>query len=316
MKILIFDCDQTVRSLFDAELAGHTLVYVDGSVSQEILSANSDAEAVSLFTISSLKKEDIERLPALKCVVARSTGVDHIDIMAAKEKGVVVCNVPKYGARTVAEFTFALMLALSRRVFDAFHQVRDNGLYKTSSLEGFDLYGKTLGVIGTGAIGGTVVSIAKGFGMQVCMFDIFPNQKLVDVSAQYVSIDELFAQSDIITLHAPSTKENLHLLNTDTFSKMKKGVYIINTARGDLIDTDALVDALRSGQVGGAGLDVLEGEHQLKDEIKNHALISMSNVILTPHVAFFSHEAYQEILHTSLQNIRSFIAGTPTNVVQ
>ncbi|KKW31721.1 MAG: hydroxyacid dehydrogenase, partial [Candidatus Kaiserbacteria bacterium GW2011_GWC2_52_8b] len=299
---------------------------------QEVLSANTDAEVVSLFTTSSLKKEDIERLPSLKCIVARSTGVDHIDVAAAKEKGIPVCNVPRYGARTVAEFTFALMLSLSRRIFDAFHQIRESGSFKTGALEGFDLYGKTLGVIGTGAIGHTVVGIAKGFGMQVRMFDLFPDQKLADASAQYVSVDELLAQSDIITLHTPYTKENHHLLNADSFAKMKKGVFVINTARGELIDTDALVEALKVGQVAGAGLDVLEEERLLKDEmelvkgiesinalkvlIKDHVLIDMPRVIITPHIAFFSREAYQEILQTSLNNIKSFTAGTPTNVVQ
>ena len=332
MKILVFDADQTVRDLFATPLSGHELVYIDASVSPEALAAHSDAEAVSLFVASSFQKEHIAALPHLKCIAARSTGVDNIDLVAATERGIVVCNVPSYGARTVAEFTFALLLALARRLPEAANQVRQEGNFDTHPLEGFDLFGKTLGVIGTGAIGKNVVKIAQGFGMQVRMFDKFPTAGIEVEDTRYVALDELLAQSDIITLHVPLVPENVHLLGRDAFAKMKRGVYIINTARGELIDTEVLLDALKDGTVRGAALDVLEGERALKDEIelvkgaesiqllkgiiRNNALIDMPRVIVTPHIAFFSKEAYGEILSITLKNMENFAAGTPSNVVK
>ncbi len=332
MKILVFDTDQTVRDMFTGALPGHELIYMDGTVSPEALAAHADAEVVSLFVASSFQKEHFAALPALKCIAARSTGVDNIDIAAAKERGIVVCNVPSYGARTVAEFTFALLLGISRRLPEAANQVRQEGNFRTSPLEGFDLFGKTIGVIGTGAIGKNVVRIAQGFGMHVLMFDKFPAQGIETAEAHYVALDELLAQSDIITLHVPLVPENVHLLGRDAFAKMKCGAYIINTARGELIDTEALIDALKSGTLLGAGLDVLEGERALKDEIelvkgiesihllkeiiRNHALIDIPRVIVTPHIAFFSKEAYGEILSTTTTNITNFAAGTPSNAVR
>ena len=332
MKVLVFNSDQATRDILSPALQGHDAVFIDGSVSIDALKESADAEIVSIFVGSGLAKEHIEALPRLACITTRSTGFDHIDTKYAQEKGIVVCNVPKYGARTVAEFAFALILTLSRRIFEAFYQVREAGNFKTEALEGFDLYKKTLGVIGTGNIGKNVVRIAKGFGMQVRMLDKFPDQSLADEQAQYASFDALLAESDIITLHVPYLPENHHLLNMEAFAKIKKGAFVVNTARGELIDTEALVDALKSGQVAGAGLDVLEEERVLKDEIElvkgiesihelkvliqDHALIDMPRVVITPHIAFFSREAYHEILATTAENITNFIAGHPSNVVR
>lgn len=331
MKALIFDSDAATREVFAAALPGENIVYIDGLVTEDVLMANQDAEAVSVFVSSAFKKEQIDALPNLKLIIARSTGVDHIDCTYAKEKGIPVSNVPKYGAHTVAEFAFTLMLGLSRRLFDAAYQVREEGDFNTANLEGFDLFGKTLGVLGTGAIGRNVVAIAHGFGMNVLMFDKFPNQELVSESAKYVSLDELLGNADIVTLHVPYVPENHHLLNSDTLAKMKKGAFIVNTARGELIDTEALLEALKQGQIAGAGLDVLEEERVLKDEmelvkgiesihalktiIRDNVLIDMPRVIVTPHIAFFSREAYRDILNTSAQNIAGFIKGEPANVV-
>ncbi|KKW08483.1 MAG: hydroxyacid dehydrogenase [Candidatus Kaiserbacteria bacterium GW2011_GWA2_49_19] len=331
MKVLIFSADEAARSILSPVLMGHTAVFFDEIVSLHALKENSDAEAVSIFTSSEFKKEQIDALPNLKCISTRSTGYDHIDTAYAKEKGIVVCNVPRYGAKTVAEFTFALILTLSRRIFEAFHQVREEGSFKTSALEGFNLFGKTLGVVGTGNIGRNVVGIAKGFGMKVLMMDPYPDNKLEDEQAKYAPLDELLAGSDIVTLHVPYTKENRYLLNKDSFAKMKRGAFIINTARGELVDTEALLDALKSGQVAGAGLDVLEEERVLKDEvelvkgiesmnelkilIRDHALIDMPRVVITPHIAFFSREACHEILEVTAANITGFVAGKPTNIV-
>ncbi len=329
MKILIFDADQSVRDVFTDTLPEHEIVYIEDSVTQEALQQHADAEILSLFVCSSFTKEHMAALPNLKCIAARSTGIDNIDTAAAKERGIIVCNVPSYGARTVAEFTFALLLSLSRRLPEASNQVRQDGNFETEELEGFDLFGKTIGVIGTGAIGKNVVRIAQGFGMNVMMFDKFPTQSIESETVQYSSLDELLTQSDIITLHVPYMAENHHLLNKDCFSKMKKGCYIINTARGELIDTQALIEALSAGRVAGAGLDVLEGERALKDEIelvsgtksiqalkdvvRDHVLIDTPRVIVTPHIAFFSREAYGEIVSVSAKNIANFVSGTPSN---
>lgn len=331
MKILMFDADASVRDVFAVALSDQTIEYIDAPVSDEVLTAHTDTEIISLFTTSAFTPAQIDTLPQLKLIVARSTGVDHIALAHAKEKGITVCNVPKYGAHTVAEFTFALMLSLSRHIFDGVCQVKEDGNFDTSTLEGFDLFGKTLGVLGTGAIGRNVVAIARGFGMRVLMFDKFPNTALDTDDTKYVPLDDLLAKSDIITLHVPSTPENVHLIGEGQFAKMKKGVFIINTARGDLIDTSALLGGLESGVVAGAGLDVLEGERALHDEmdlvhgdksindfkmvIENHVLQRHPKVLITPHVAFFSREAYHEILSTSADNIVKFISGIPQNVV-
>jgi D-lactate dehydrogenase len=216
-------------------------------------------------------------------------------------------------------------------LFDAAYQVREKGNFNTAELEGFDLFGKTLGVLGTGAIGRNVVSIARGFGMRVLMFDTFPNAELESESVKYVPLDDLLASADIVTLHVPYVPENRHLINSEKIAKMKKGAFIVNTARGELIDTEALLGALKEGRIAGAGLDVLEEERALKDEmelvkgmesihllkaiIHDHMLIGMPRVIVTPHIAFFSREAYREIIQTSVQNISSFIDGKTVNLV-
>lgn len=332
MKILVFDSDETVRALFTEALSGHEIIFSDKPLHDDVLKIHPDAECLSVFVASTVSKEHLAQLSNLKLIVARSTGVDHIDVVAAHERGIIVSNVPRYGMHTVAEFTFALMLSLSRKICRAHTQIREEGdFHITEPLEGFDLFGKTLGVIGTGAIGGTVVGIARGFGMEVRMCDVRERPELVSEHAHYVSRDELFATSDIITLHTPYTPENHHLLNADAFSKMKRGVVILNTARGELIETGALVEALQNGTVSGAGLDVLEGERALKDEaaatkngtaelfkslVQDHVLADMPNVIITPHIGFFSREAYREILAISVENILAFNKGCPQNIVE
>ena len=324
MKVLVFDTDEAVREVFNS-VSGVEYVYFDHPIKVEDLAAHPDAGVISLFVSSELKKAEIDLVPGLKYIIARSTGTDHIDTEYAKSKGIVVKNVAKYGAHTVAEFTFALLLMLSRRTFDAFSRVRTAGNFDTKGLEGFDLFGKTLGVIGTGAIGRNVISIARGFGMTIRMFDLYPDTSLETESSRYVTLDELYAASDIISLHVPYTPENHHLLNAAVFKKLKKGVYIVNTARGELIDTEALVEAISSGVVSGAGLDVLEEErtlkneagavsgiestHQLKVLLNDHVLIDMPRVVVTPHIAYFSKEAYHEILMTSADNIRRSISA-------
>lgn len=332
MKALFFDCDDTVRAVAAEYALPMECVFFDSSVTREALAAHPDAEILSFFVSSVCKKEEIDALSGLKLIVARSTGIDHVDVGYAKEKGIAVVHVPKYGAHTVAEFTFALLLAVSRRVYEAAYRVKEEGSFSPKGLEGFDLFGKTIGIIGTGAIGRNVTAIARGFGMRIMMHDAFPDHALENDGATYVPLEELLAASDVVTLHVPYTKDNHHLVNRERFAAMKKGVVVINTARGELIDTDALVEALRTGKVAGAGLDVLEEERVLKSElelvqtieekeklktlVEDHALINLPNVVVTPHAAFYSREAYREILTTSMGNIAAFITGEPTNVVR
>lgn len=331
MNIAVFDTDSSVRDIFSSVLQGHNLVFIDGPMNKENVAKCADCEVASIFVSSGCAREWMDAMPKLKLIAARSTGIDHIDTACAKEKGISIANVPRYGQHTVAEFAFALILALSRRICDASKQVREKGLFSTAGFEGFDLFGKTMGVLGTGAIGRSVVQIARGFGMRVLMMDKFPDAKLEDEHTKYVPLEQLYAESDIISVHVPFFPENYHLVGRDAFSKMKKGVLLINTARGDLVDTEALIDALKDGTVAGAGLDVLEGERALKDEIgllkdttssdelkrdvRNHMLMEMPQVIITPHIAFYSREAYHEILSVSAENVKNFAEGKPSNVV-
>lgn len=331
MKILVCDADTDVRNAFSLAFPGEMIVYEDGPLSDEMIAAHPDTEALSLFVSSSLSAGRIDALPNLRLIAARSTGVDHIDAVHAKEKGIIISSVPKYGAHTVAEFVFALLLSLSRRIPEAVRQVRDEGKFDTHAFEGFELFGKTIGVVGTGAIGRNVVSIARGFGMNVLMHDLHPDTSLAGGDARYCEMPELLAQSDIVSLHMPATTQNTHFMNLEAFMQMKSGAYLINTARGELVDTEALLEALRSGRISGAGLDVLEEERVLKDEmelvkgiesihtlktlVRDHALIDMPHVLITPHIAFFSREAYHEILSTTTENIKGFLSGSPQHIV-
>jgi len=290
-----------------------------------------DAEVVSPFIYSKLTAERLSKLPKLKLVATRSTGFDHIDVAECAKRGVTVCNVPSYGENTVAEHTFALVLALSRKVHEAFVRVRA-GNFSLDGLRGFDLKDKTIGVVGAGHIGLHVIRIARGFGMKVLAFDVRREHFLEEVLGfEYVDLDALLGQSDIITLHAPYNKRTHHLISRENVGKIKRGAILINTARGGLVDTEALLKALDEGILAGAGLDVLEGEEAIYEEgallrdvvnperlrqaIQNHVILKHPNVVFTPHNAFNSQEALERILDTTVENVAAFVAGSPKNVV-
>ena len=296
-----------------------------------------DTSVVSIFINSEITADVLDHLPNLRLIATRSTGYDHIDIAAAAAKGVAVATVPAYGARTVAEFTFGLILNLSRKICDAYLGLQTHDDFSITRYEGFNLYGKTLGVIGTGRIGKNVVKIAKGFGMNVVAFDLFPDEKLAAAEGfSYLKLENLLEQSDIITIHVPYTKETRHLIHAGNIAKFKRGAYLINTARGEIVETDALLRAIKDGIIAGAGLDVLEGERYIKDELElltdkkdqlvetkegfrmlleSHTLMHLPQVLVTPHIAFFSREAKLEILKTTAENIAHFAAGAPQNIV-
>ncbi len=333
MKAVFFETASWERRYLKRALAQqnlHVQLRAD-SLTEESLRAAAGAAVLSVFIYSTLTSRVLQKLPRLRFIATRSTGFDHIDLVAAKKHRIIVSNVPSYGENTVAEHTFALILALSRNVHKAYVKTI-KGDFSLEGLRGFDLKGKTIGVIGTGHIGMHVIKMAKGFGMEVLACDVRKNVFLSEVlDFRYVRLQELLRHSDIVSLHVPYMASTQHLMSRETFRMMKRGALLINTARGGLVDTDALVWALDQGMVGGAGLDVLEGEELVKEErqllaqdfpkeklataLKNHILLHRENVVITPHIAFDSREALQRILETTVNNIASFLSGMPINVV-
>jgi D-lactate dehydrogenase len=290
-----------------------------------------DAEILSVFIYSDLDATLLRRLPRLKMIATRSTGYDHIDTAFCREMGIIVSNVPSYGANTVAEHAFALILSLSRKIYPARERTL-HGDFSFHGLQGFDLLGKTLGVIGTGQIGRHVIRIANGFQMRVLAHDKRSDPGLAEVLGfRYVELEQLLSDSDVITLHCPLTPETRHLIGEAEFHSMKRGALLINTARGGLVDTEALLRALEAGAIGGAGLDVLEEEEAVREErqllskrfderklrsvIRNHILLKRDDVIITPHIAFNSREAVERILTTTVENIGAYLEGKPQNRV-
>ena len=293
-----------------------------------------DYEIISCFINSQLSKEVLEKLPNLKFIATRSTGFDHLDLNVCKAKGVLVANVPGYGSHTVAEYTFGLLICLVRKIYDAYHRVRETGNFDLTGLKGRELFNKTLGVIGTGRIGINVIKIANGFGMKVIAYDKYPNDELEQqLDFEYISFEELLKQADIITLHVPYNTETHHLLNKNNISLIKTGAYVINTSRGGVIETEALYQALKSGQIAGAALDVLEEEEGVKEEqellvkgkiaeseklktiLLNHIFIDLDNVIVSPHNAFNTEEALESIVAMTIDNIDDYLKGKPINLV-
>lgn len=281
-----------------------------------------DADVLSVFIYDNVDKKVIDTSKKLKLLATRSTGYNHINTEFAKKKKISVCNVPYYGENTVAEHTFALILALSRNIHKAYVRSQQSN-FSLDGLRGFDLRGKTLGVIGAGSIGVHVMKIAKGFGMKVVAYDVKKNHMLEELlDFKYVDLNTLLSTSDIITLHCPYSEKTHHLINMNNINKIKKGALFINTARSGIIEPSALYYAIDRGIFSGAGLDVFEGEELLKEEnqmltknvplenvealLKRNLLIRRENIILTPHMAFDSQEAVERILDTTVENINSF----------
>jgi D-lactate dehydrogenase len=337
MKALFYGSDAREQAYLAGKLKEKGIA-VDASFYPATLPAgaapgDADAEILSVFVDSVVDKDLIAKMPNLKFIATRSTGFDHVDLAAAAARGITVSNVPSYGENTVAEFAFALLLALSRKIPQAYERVRETGSFSFDGLEGFDLAGKTLGVIGTGRIGKHSIRIGNGFGMKVLGFDAHPDPKLAaELNFTYGSLESVLAASDVVTLHVPYMKETHHLMDEKAFAVIKPGAVLINTSRGAVVDTEAMVKTLKSGRLGGAGLDVLEEEGIVKDEMKflteghpnaenlktaleNHILIDLPNVIVTPHNAFNTREGKERILATTVENIAAFVAGKPINLV-
>jgi D-lactate dehydrogenase len=329
-KISLFNLDATEKAFFKKELKGHSLTFVDSPLTTRNARRYKDTEIAIIFVFSKITKEVIDKLPKLKGIATMSTGYDHIDISYAKEKGIMVSNVPFYGQNTVAEHAFGLLIAINRHLVEAVKRTRE-GKFSYDGLKGRDLLGKTLGVFGTGRIGRYMIQYAKAFGMKVIAFDVFPDKKFEkELGFTYVSKEQVLKKSDFITLHLPLLPQTKHYLGKNEFAMMKKGVLIINASRGGLIDTSALISALNKKIVAGAALDVLELESDFQKEaqlvasascskerlqilLENEDLIHRENVIITPHLAFYTQEAIQRILKTTCQNIKGFIGGRCKN---
>ncbi len=332
MYLAVFETEEREAPAFERLKTGHDLRLVKEPLQAGNADEYSNAEIVSTFIYSKLDRSVLERLPALKMIATRSTGFDHIDTAYCAERGILLCNVPTYGENTVAEHVFALLLALSHRLIEAVERVR-MGPFSPEGLRGFDLEGKMLGVIGTGNIGRHVIRIANGFGMKVIAYDIAPDHAFAEAhDFSYIELDELLSSADVITLHVPSSPQTRLLLSASAFARMKDGVVIINTARGDIIETRAFIQALTSGKVAAAGLDVLPDEplireeaelicsiycdrHDLRNLVADHILMRMRNVIITPHSAFNTYEAVARIVETTVENIQAFARGKPQNIV-
>ena len=333
LKIAFFELEQWEKDYMSKNLRECEIRFIDNPLDENLASEIKDIDALGVFIYSKVDQNVISKAPNLKLIVTLSTGFDHIDLNECRKKGIVVCNVPHYGENTVAEHTFALILNLTRKIHKAYERTV-KGDFSIEGLRGIDLQGKTIGVVGSGSIGQHVIRIAKGFEMDVIAYDKFQNEKLAkSLGFGYVSIDNLLKNSDIITLHVPYDKSTHHLIDQKAISKMKKGVLIINTARGAIIDTNALLEGVQSGKIAGAGLDVLEEECFIKEEkqilskhflkecdlktvLQNHILLKQDNVIITPHNAFNSREALQRILDTTILNISSFLKKKSINVVR
>lgn len=322
MVISFFEVTDIEKMEFDKVFSRHNKAkFFEESIQNVDVKEFQDSDVICVFVHSKVSKDIIDMCPNLKMIATRSTGTDHIDIMHANEKSVRVMNVPLYGENTVAEHTFALILALSRKINESYVKTM-SGSFSTNGLMGFDLRGKTIGIIGGGRIGLHVARMARSFGMHVRVYDIKQDDFLAEIiNFKYVSLNELLEISDIVSLHVPSNKHTHHMINKDTLTRMKHGSILINTARGDLVNTKDLIKALEDRKIYGAGLDVLEGENLLIEENmfnspieeatrvieNNKKLTELPNVVITPHNAFNSIEAVQRIIAKTIANINELV---------
>lgn len=331
MKIAIFEMDEGRKKWFSRFEEDHEVVYVAEALGEENAREHAGTDILSVFVASKVSASILDALGRPRLVATRSTGFDHIDLAHCERNGILVANVPRYGEDTVAEHTFALLLGLSHRLVKAASRA-SLGTWSWEGLQGFDLRGKTLGVVGTGGIGTCVARIGHGFGMEVIAFDLRRNEELAAQQVRYVSWHELLRQADVISLHVPLNESTRHLIGPEEFSRMKRGVILLNTSRGEIVDAVALLACLQEGRVGAAGLDVLPEEALLRDGgLRVHALRSESSgmrsllaaelllrhpsVLVTPHSAFYTEEAMSRLFETTVENIEAYLRGAPAHLV-
>jgi D-lactate dehydrogenase len=328
MRICLFSSKPYDRESFLAvnSPSGWHLQFHETRLTTDSAALADGCEVVCAFINDDLSAAVLQRLAAggTRLIALRSAGYNHVDLAAAQRLGLPVVRVPAYSPHAVAEHAVALVMALNRRIHRAFNRTRE-GDFSLHGLTGFDLYGKTVGVIGGGKIGQVFARIMHGFGCQVLIYDPFPLAGIDAIGARQAPLDEVIASSDILSLHCPLTDESYHLIDAIRLAQMKRGVMLINTGRGALVDTPALIEALKSGQLGYLGLDVYEEESELFFEDHSDLplqddtlarLLTFPNVIVTAHQAFLTHEALDAIARTTLDNISAWLAGRPSNEVK
>ncbi|MCL5435494.1 MAG: hydroxyacid dehydrogenase [Patescibacteria group bacterium] len=310
----------------------YILIFNPGPMTPASASRYRDCNVLSIFIRSKITAALLQKLPKLKFIATNTTGFDHIDLAVCRQRGIFVSNVPTYGENTVAEHTFALLLSVTRKIVESVNRTR-LGNFSREGLRGFDLKGRTIGVVGTGNIGRHVIRMAHGFEMKILAFDIRPDRSLENhYPLKYVTLERLLRESDVVSLHAPYNSHTHHLINAKNIRLMKKGAVLLNTSRGALIETAALLAALKKGALSGAGLDVLEEEGVVTGEdalissqvgrddlavvIQSRQLIGLPNTVVTPHNAFNSEEAIHRIFLTTVENIRAWHKGRPANLVK
>ncbi len=321
MKIALFSAKAYDRDYFEQanQPFGYELDFFDVRLDLKTARLAFGYSVVCAFVNDDLSRPVLEELAkhGTRLLAMRCAGYNNVDLAAAKELGITVVRVPAYSPEAVAEHSVGLMMTLNRRIHKAYQRTRDAN-FALDGLVGFNMFGKTAGIIGTGKIGIATLRILKGFGMRLLVSDPFQNQAAIDLGAEYVDLDTLFRESDVISLHCPLFKENHHLLNAESFAKMKKGVMIINTSRGGLLNAQDAIEALKQGKIGALGLDVYEDEHELFFEDKSNEVITddtfrrlsaCHNVLFTGHQAFLTREALLSIANTTLTNAKTFALG-------
>ncbi len=323
MRVAIFSAKSYERPLLDQLNVGygHELAYFDLRLESNTAGLAIGFPAVSVFVNDLVDGNILKHLSAggTQLIAARSTGFDHIDMGAARELGLRVVRVTDYSPNSVAEFAVGLLLALNRKITRAYNRTRE-GNFELDGLMGFDLIGRTVAVIGTGKIGTVFARIMAGFGCTVIGFDAYHSPEFERIGGRYAEVEEILAEADVISLHCPLTPQTRHIVNAHTLARVKKGALLINTSRGGLVDTEAAIEALKCGRLGGIAIDVYEQEASLffkdlsstviPDDVIQR-LVSLPNVILTGHQAFFTREAMKTILDTTLASISDFAAGRP-----
>lgn len=316
MKTAVFSAKKYDREFLSAANNCHELHFFEPHLNEETVGLVTGFEAVCVFVNDQVNAAVIAKLRSLgvRLIALRCAGYNNVDLSAATKNGVTVVRVPAYSPYAVAEHTIALMLALNRKLHRAYNRVRE-GNFALDGLVGFDMHDKTVGVIGTGQIGTVVARILTGFGCPTLAFDPFPNATCGSLGVRYVELNELFAQSDVISLHCPLTPENKHIINDAAIGRMKKGVMLVNTSRGALLDTVAIIEGLKNGTIGYLGLDVYEEEEEIFFEDRSGLILSddvfarlltFPNVIITGHQAFFTREALLNIAATTIENMTKF----------
>lgn len=318
MKISFFSTQKYERPIFEQvnQLHHHEIYYYDFHLNSESVQAAPPTDVVCCFVNDSIHAKVIDALyeRGVQLIALRSAGYNHVDYAYAQKKGISVCRVPSYSSQAIAEHTVALILCLNRKVHQAYNRVRE-GNFSLNGLMGFNLYQKTVGIIGTGQIGTALANILNGFGCKLLAFDPIPNERCIKLGVSYTNLDSLFKNSDIVSLHCPLNDNTSHIIDSQALERMKQGAMLINTGRGKLLDTKAVIVALKSKKLGYLGIDVYEEEELLFFEDHSSEIIdddvfcrlqTFPNVLITGHQGFFTQEAIQNIVSTTLQNISNF----------